>query len=448
MGASRGAHVPDPLLKRAPPTLLSGLSTTTSAQPRPTNGEEQAIITTRLVLREQRSHPYVWLEAEYNGRTPPDRLFDDLAMIGWTPPAPIPPPKSAIDWTVPDAERGTSFSIGDYEVTAEIAAPPGGGRRGSWTEGERAAFLQTLEGVLSHHGTSTRSELPPPPPLDAVEPATTAAVRPAPERPAPAAVAEPVPASMPRDTGDLRLTVVLRAYALAGAQEVLQGLRLRYEVGTIAQEKVENYRGSRSTKVVQVPCVRAVLDGAQCELVVGALVDAGVIVDEAAATVEAIEVATRLAAVAEPAADPVHATAVVVVSPLRTDALAELLAPLAAAGVRWSEASLVATTNHRGSVREVTRRAARADFSVAPAAIGPLMTELRHLGVDVDDLAQVRIELPRAPTEPAPVADLTETVDLDAAPDPPVPSAAAPASPFFRRLPARASVDQAAPAPH
>jgi hypothetical protein len=102
-----------------------------------------------------------WLEIGYNGASPPRALFADLEMIGWKPPTLVPPPKWAIDWTVPNRATGAAFSVADYWVDSAVVDPPtGGGPRGSWTAEERVAFLVPLEGVLRRHGIPI-PELPP-----------------------------------------------------------------------------------------------------------------------------------------------------------------------------------------------------------------------------------------------------------------------------------------------
>jgi len=102
-------------------------------------------------LRERTNE--IWLSVDYDGLVPPVLLFDDLAMIGWRPPAPTPPPASAIDWSTPDPVAGTSHSVRSYRVTgARVEAPPGSGPRGAWTPADRHAHLLPLRGVLARHG--------------------------------------------------------------------------------------------------------------------------------------------------------------------------------------------------------------------------------------------------------------------------------------------------------
>src|SRR3954452_9112745 len=123
----------------------------------------------RVELQERSARPYVWLDVSYNGKYPPTELFSDLQMIGWEPPAPAPPPRSAIDWSTPNEATGDPFSIIDYLIDDVIGAPPGTGERGRWTAGERVAYLKGLEGVLRRHDLTTKpiEALPPPPALAA-----------------------------------------------------------------------------------------------------------------------------------------------------------------------------------------------------------------------------------------------------------------------------------------
>ena len=113
---------------------------------------------------------------ELRGLNPPEGLFADLTMIGWTPPPAAPPPRSAIDWSTPDLLTGERFTINDYAVTDQAVEPPrGSGPRGGSTEAERAVFMRTLEGVLRRHGLLAAPAPPPPPP-----PSASAAAAPTP----------------------------------------------------------------------------------------------------------------------------------------------------------------------------------------------------------------------------------------------------------------------------
>lgn len=109
----------------------------------------------------------VWLAVDYDGLVPPTLLFDDLAMIGWRPPAPLPPPATAIDWSNPDPVAGTAYTVMPYRVTgARVEAPAGSGPRGRWTTTDRQAHRVPLRGVLARHGLAldaTPASAPPRP---------------------------------------------------------------------------------------------------------------------------------------------------------------------------------------------------------------------------------------------------------------------------------------------
>ncbi|WP_334144787.1 hypothetical protein [Rhabdothermincola sp.] len=106
-----------------------------------------------VTVRTRPGQPTVWLEVAYDGLEPPSALFADLEMIGWRPPAPASPPRSAIDWSTPNPRTGERFTIRNWRVERQIIEPPpGSGPRGAWTVAERGAFLRAAEGVLRRHG--------------------------------------------------------------------------------------------------------------------------------------------------------------------------------------------------------------------------------------------------------------------------------------------------------
>jgi hypothetical protein len=48
----------------------------------------------------------VRVDVDYDGLRPLRALFADLTMIGWQAPAFTPPPRDAIDWSMPNPETG------------------------------------------------------------------------------------------------------------------------------------------------------------------------------------------------------------------------------------------------------------------------------------------------------------------------------------------------------
>lgn len=157
------------------------------------------------------------LEIDYDGLEPPMALFEDLTMIGWTPPVAAPPPARSIDWSTPDPTTGERFTVRPYRVEGAVAtAPSGSGPRGRWTDADRAAFMVALQGVLRRHGLGDASgpahstgalppppvDLPPPPaPAATPSPAARRAAAGAPGPPPPALPAPPPSGAEPEVVG-------------------------------------------------------------------------------------------------------------------------------------------------------------------------------------------------------------------------------------------------------
>jgi hypothetical protein len=57
------------------------------------------------------------LRVDYDGRYPPLELFFVWTSLGWQAPVPASPPRDAIDWSTPDAARGTSHTIRRFAAT-------------------------------------------------------------------------------------------------------------------------------------------------------------------------------------------------------------------------------------------------------------------------------------------------------------------------------------------
>ena len=56
---------------------------------------------------------------------PPVEVFAAWAEMGWVPPTPTPPPRSAIDWTTPDPATGRPYSIRPYRAEGVAVPRPG-----------------------------------------------------------------------------------------------------------------------------------------------------------------------------------------------------------------------------------------------------------------------------------------------------------------------------------
>jgi hypothetical protein len=222
-----------------------------------TSGVRGGLIVTVLIRFRERTGQ-VWLECDYDGLQPPLALFDDLRMIGWSPPVPAPPPASALDWSRADPTQGTSYTLRPFRVAgARIDGPRGAGRAGGWTVAERPVFLRTLEGVVRRHAADVVAHLP----ADAapIGPAAETPVSPAPApapAPEPPEPAEPAEASGPTPTPGGRQRVVA-VVDRAMAPVVLDQLRSRgLEPAATAttQTKLVRFRGN--TQESQMPAVR------------------------------------------------------------------------------------------------------------------------------------------------------------------------------------------------
>jgi hypothetical protein len=175
----------------------------------------------------------VWLELDYDGADPPTDLFADLAMLGWHPPAAATPPHDAIDWSVPDHERGLDYSIRAWRVLGAAVGPPAGsGHRGAWTETDVASFLPLLERILRRHEVVTapvdRTTTNPPP----VPPASAG-----PEAPA-GAQSDPQP-----DAPGSLLTFVVEADQAVAVRRVLEAATLPFRATNATISVPQRYRG-------------------------------------------------------------------------------------------------------------------------------------------------------------------------------------------------------------
>lgn len=164
-----------------------------------------------VTVRTRPGQPTVWLEVAYDGLEPPRALFADLEMIGWRPPVPASPPRSAIDWSTPNPCTGERFTIRNWRVEGQIIEPPAGsGPRGAWTAAERWAFLRAADGVLRRHGVYALA-------AEAGSPAAPPASAPA-ARTDPAALATPPPPTNPAPPVETRTTAPATEPAERGSE--------------------------------------------------------------------------------------------------------------------------------------------------------------------------------------------------------------------------------------
>jgi hypothetical protein len=219
-------------------------------------------MTLTVEIKSKPSSPTVWLEVTYSGLEPPVPLFDDLAMVGWTPPAIPPPPASAIDWGRPDPATGQAFTIADYLVEgAVIEAPRGSGPLGRWTDADRRAHFAVLEGVLKRHalldqvkeGTRPRRAAPPASmPAPPAAPRATAAPMAGPQHAVSArSDAADVPALAAPPVGSARLVAAVAPAAEAALATSLANAGVRaLNFTPVHRTVVHRYRGAESEQQV------------------------------------------------------------------------------------------------------------------------------------------------------------------------------------------------------
>lgn len=242
----------------------------------------------RAVLRSRPPSATVWLALDYEGTDPPLELFADLAMVGWRPPAPAPPPASAIAWTAdPDGGR-TRHDVRPWRVTGAVVEPPAGrGPRGHWTPAERPAFLLALDGVLARHGLVPEGfgnpgtpPLPDPPPTPATStPASANAAAPA----DPGDRADPGDPAHPGGPPDAEVgaSTVLVAAVVADdplaerATAALAPLQVPFHLGEVERTVTNTYRGSTFESTVVVLEVQVLVERSVAALVARVLEDCG-----------------------------------------------------------------------------------------------------------------------------------------------------------------------------
>jgi len=218
-------------------------------------------MTTRVEIKSKPSSPTVWLEVTYSGLAPPVSLFDDLSMVGWTPPPIPPPPASAIDWSQPDTRTGQNFTIADYLVEAAVVdAPRGSGPLGRWTDADRRAHFAVLEGVLKRYDLldqvkegqhRTRATAPAASPAPPAAATPTAAPMAGPQ-PAPVARTDHEPAApTPLPVGTARLIAGVTPASEAAMATSLANAGVRGLTFTpIHRTVVHRYRGAESEQRV------------------------------------------------------------------------------------------------------------------------------------------------------------------------------------------------------
>ena len=381
--------------------------------------------TARITTRPGQGH--VQVEVTYDGTRPPRALFADLTMIGWEAPALAPPPREAIDWTVPNPETGERFTVRSYLVEGAIVeAPRGSGPRGTWTDGERGVFLTTVQRVLAKHGlfeevgATDVGRLPAPPGRPA-RPAP-AATNPAPPAPAPAAV-RPAPAAttpvLPPAATPVATTAPARwvrldlAPALKDRVEMLLlGSGVDHRVELEDRTRTESFRGSKR----KIPMTVLAVEFTAPDEVAGRLV------------VALEQLSTQATTASAPAAAPAtivgrlesgQARITAVFGTQQRQAVADVVAELRLTVVSETGSSITGTESFRGSSHEVQKPAIRLQVDVPVAQVGPVSATLATAGrIPADAADRLTVELPEPSLDLTPEPVLAAVPEPDAQPDP------------------------------
>ncbi|MFN8039427.1 MAG: hypothetical protein U0Q07_09470 [Acidimicrobiales bacterium] len=398
---------------------------------------------TTVALCTKGSQGTTWLEVGYDGLAPPLDLFDDLAMIGWRPPAPVPPPRDAIDWSRPDEATGQRFTVRPYRIEgARVDPPPGSGPRHQWTADERRAFEQTLIGVLARHGLALdgHGAAPPPRPATApaatsAPPATTAGLPPPPTTavpavaaglpppPAPAAPAAPPPPPARSGAADgldpdgfyQVIAVVPRGADRSAITAHLDPDALALDWVKVEQVVDRRYRGSVVAEPLVVPAVSVLVPGSRADAVLAGLVELHLVADAEGAVVRRVsgdELADALRAAPAAASPnrpwpPGAARVAVVVDPKRAHRVEADLIAAGALEVRTARVPRVVEQRYRGSTTTVRVPGVRIEAAV-PAPAVAAMAQLAATAGDVPlaDVEQVPAADDEGPSPPSGDDDL------------------------------------------
>lgn len=359
-----------------------------------------------------------WLEVGYDGLEPPTGLFDDLAMVGWRPPTPEPPPKHAIDWSTPDPATGQRFTIRPWRVEgARVEPPTGSGPRRQWTPDERRVFLTTLEGVLHRHGLALGSgdERAAPPGAPSIRPAPPPPASAVAPLPPPPVSAPPPPDPGPFDGLDPDAFYRVVAPLPRGVQRdaVTSGLAavgLSPEWTEVRRTVTSRYRGSVSEEEVRVPAVAVLCPGNRVVDVAAALLEQGVIGGPAALDVERVtgeELAVALEAAVGTEVAATLARLSVVVEPHLAVEVAAALEVAGAIGVTRRRTRRLVEQRFRGSITEVAIPAVAVSARCEPSdAPGLALVAAAAAGTRADEIV---VELPASAAVPPAAEPATPT---------------------------------------
>jgi len=378
----------------------------------------------------------------YEGLAPPTELFADLELVGWSPPAPAPPPHDAIDWSRPNEATGERFTLRDYTVTGAAVQPPSGtGSRGTWTDTERAGHVAALGRVLDRHpevevddpGAVVRAPAPAMPPPDAGPAAPATAARPAvgPFVPSAGAVA-------------VLVTAPIKPSLAPRAEDALVALGVTVVFDSKERVRTERYRGSTYETTVTELHLATVTSPEQLDHVVAALADLGLPLTFAEVDAESLspDGAAGAERPAEPATigRPAHqvglACVVALADPRSEDAVRSVFRTLGLVDTSLSAATRIEVSRYRGSRSERAVPAMRVEAWVPEPHARLVANHLAEAArLRVDDTSRLWIVPPEpvvaavdaAPVEVAPpAAPATARASVPAGPSSVVPSSAPP----------------------
>lgn len=181
------------------------------------------------------------LLVSYDGRQPPLDLFSTWTSLGWHPPTPALPPRSAIDWSTPDPETGRAYSLHSWDAQGVATL----------AQHSRDDVNRLAGAVAAARGLGYEV-------VEVSTAATPAAPDPSDPRPS------PVDSPDPRSETHTHITAVLLAHA---APSLVAGARSRGATVVTRETSISRtvrYRGS--TNVTQTPAIEVEIDIADGEV--------------------------------------------------------------------------------------------------------------------------------------------------------------------------------------
>jgi hypothetical protein len=359
----------------------------------------------------------VWLEVTYQGLAPPTDLFADLALVGWVPPTPAPPPHEAIDWSTPDEVTGERFTLRDYTVAAAVVQPPAGSAgRGTWTDAERAAHLAALRRVLDRHAGVELDDpaalvRPPAPPAPGLPPP------PAPIASAPTAADAPPFTPSPGATAVL-VTAPIKPSLAPRAEDLLVALGVTVVFDSQERVRTERYRGATYETTVTELHLAAIAPPDRLDAVAAGLVGLGLRLTYA--EVDGADLAPdggpephqepgpdeAVAPAAPVGREGDLACVVALADPRRGDAVAGVIRSLGLVDASVRPTTRIEVSTYRGSRSEREVPSLRVEARVPqPHArlVANHLAEAAHLRIE--DTSRLWIEAAPPPPPPVPVPE-------------------------------------------